>query len=325
MSETTAIEKSNGAPLQVSPTGEIARPQYAEGFDGMATEPFDKETRAILLAPIDPEDVEIKPDGICYLPGVFYRQRLTAAFGPGGWAMAPRSPAKRAPAQGGECVMYHGALIALGRYVSEAVGQCVYYPNNAGMQYADAFEGAKTDAITRCCKDLFIASELWDPTWRAQWQAKYAQQVTKRAQVWDPTTRKKEWGEKVVWERKSRAQKLGNVSTPPRSAGTAPSAPTAAPGPSVTAAPALPPMAPPADTGEAPADDSLNDLRGLLTELKWKKKQTHDWFDVRFGVQPPELTADQLRTAFRLLYALGNPEKYAAILRDESAAGRCKP
>jgi hypothetical protein len=42
------------------------------------------------MAPLSPDDVEIKPDGIVYLPEIKYRRILNRAFGPGGWGLAPR-------------------------------------------------------------------------------------------------------------------------------------------------------------------------------------------------------------------------------------------
>jgi len=44
----------------------------------------------ILLAPVKEEDIEIKPDGLIYLPEIKYRRILNQAFGPGGWAIMPR-------------------------------------------------------------------------------------------------------------------------------------------------------------------------------------------------------------------------------------------
>ena len=35
---------------------------------GMATGAFDKQVSSILMAPVNPEDVEIKPDGTCMTP-----------------------------------------------------------------------------------------------------------------------------------------------------------------------------------------------------------------------------------------------------------------
>ncbi len=33
----------------------------------------------------------------------------------------------------------------------------------SNLQYGKACESAKSNALMRCCKDLGIASELWDP------------------------------------------------------------------------------------------------------------------------------------------------------------------
>jgi len=60
-------------------------------------------------------------------------------------------------------VFYQGALFVNGQFVSEAIGEQDYYPNNPQTSYATAAEAAKTDCLTRCCKDLGIAQELWDP------------------------------------------------------------------------------------------------------------------------------------------------------------------
>lgn len=39
------------------------------------------EISNVLMAPIDPKDVEIKPDGLIYLPEIRYRRILNRAFG----------------------------------------------------------------------------------------------------------------------------------------------------------------------------------------------------------------------------------------------------
>ena len=64
---------------------------WSKSFHGLSVEPFSKEAAATLLAPLDPDDIEIKPDGIIYLPEIKYRRILNKAFGPGGWGLAPRS------------------------------------------------------------------------------------------------------------------------------------------------------------------------------------------------------------------------------------------
>lgn len=63
---------------------------WSKSFHGLSVEPFSKEAADILLAPLETDDVEIKPDGIIYLPEIKYRRILNKAFGPGGWGLAPR-------------------------------------------------------------------------------------------------------------------------------------------------------------------------------------------------------------------------------------------
>jgi hypothetical protein len=141
--------------------------EFVNNFDGMSNLTITDEELAILNGPVPEDQVEVKPDGIVYLPQVFYRQILTKAFRPGRWALAPRQPPKR----DGENVLYFGALYVRGVFVSEAVGECQC---RFGMSYASALEGARSDCLTRVCKDLLVAKELWDPSWREAWLEKYA-------------------------------------------------------------------------------------------------------------------------------------------------------
>jgi len=63
---------------------------WTRSFHGLSSQAFSKEAADILLAPIAYDDVEVKPDGIVYLPEIKYRRILNKAFGPGGWGLAPR-------------------------------------------------------------------------------------------------------------------------------------------------------------------------------------------------------------------------------------------
>ena len=49
-----------------------------------------------------------------------------------------------------------------------------YFPKNPRSKWDDCVEGAKSDAITRCCKDLGIYPELWDWRFQQAWKKKYA-------------------------------------------------------------------------------------------------------------------------------------------------------
>lgn len=84
---------------------------WANSFHGLSTEAFSKEAAQALLAPISPEDIEVKPDGIVYLPEIKYRRILNKAFGPGAWGLAPRGETIVTA----KAVTREYALVALGR------------------------------------------------------------------------------------------------------------------------------------------------------------------------------------------------------------------
>ncbi|RDX53803.1 mitochondrial genome maintenance MGM101 [Polyporus arcularius HHB13444] len=162
-------------------------PDWSKSYFGLSTQPFPKEAADILLAPIDPLDVEIKPDGLLYLPEIKYRRVLNKAFGPGGWGLAPRSETNVGP----KIVSREYALVCLGRLVGIARGEQEYFDPNG---IPTATEACKSNALMRCCKDLGIASELWDPRFIREFKAKYCVEVF----VEDTRTKRK----KKLWRRK---------------------------------------------------------------------------------------------------------------------------
>ncbi|KAE8316907.1 mitochondrial genome maintenance MGM101-domain-containing protein [Aspergillus transmontanensis] len=99
-------------PLELETTPE-EKIDWTRSFHGLSAAPFPKEAADILLAETDPEEVEIKPDGILYLPEIKYRRILNRAFGPGGWGLVPRSESIVTP----KTVTREYALVCNGRYV----------------------------------------------------------------------------------------------------------------------------------------------------------------------------------------------------------------
>jgi hypothetical protein len=122
------------------------------------------------MAPVDETQICMRPDGIVYLPWVFYADRLRKAFGVS-WSLV----AGDKPTLEGNQVIWLHHLIVRGCYVSSSYGQCNYHANNRGMSYGDAIEGAKSDALTRCCKPLGISAELWDPAFVRSWKKKWGE------------------------------------------------------------------------------------------------------------------------------------------------------
>ncbi|KAI5782733.1 mitochondrial genome maintenance MGM101-domain-containing protein [Geopyxis carbonaria] len=153
---------------------------WSRSFHGLSTEPFSKEITEALMQPLDPEDVEIKPDGIIYLPEIKYRRILNRTFGPGGWGMAPRS----ATIITDKLVTREYALICQGRLVSVSRGEQAYFDESS---IPTSTEGCKSNALMRACKDIGIGSELWDPRFIRKFKEKY----TEEKFVEHATTKKK--------------------------------------------------------------------------------------------------------------------------------------
>ena len=84
---------------------------WSTSYQGVGSAPFPAHISSILRRPLDPEDVEIKPDGILYLPEIKYRNILFEAFGAGGWGMVPRGE----PVVEDKVVTREWALIVQGR------------------------------------------------------------------------------------------------------------------------------------------------------------------------------------------------------------------
>ncbi|KAK9449076.1 putative mitochondrial genome maintenance protein [Limtongia smithiae] len=163
---------------------------WSRSFAGLSEVPFPPEVANVLMAPIDKDDIEMKPDGILYLPEIKYRRILNRAFGPGGWGLAPRSQTIVAPKQ----VTREYALVCHGRLVSIARGEQDFFDPSGVSQ---ATEGCKSNALMRCCKDLGIASELWDPRFIRQFKKEYCVEQF----VEHVTTKKK----RKCWRRKDQS------------------------------------------------------------------------------------------------------------------------
>ncbi|CAH0052995.1 unnamed protein product [Clonostachys solani] len=162
-------------------------------FHGISTRPVTAGQFKVLMRPIDEEDIEVKPDGIIYLPEIKYRRRLNEAFGPMGWGMIPKSD----PIINGPMVTREYALIVDGRFVSQAQGENHFY-NEEGIP--SAVEGCKSNALMRCCKDLGIASDLWDPRFIRSFKKEKMEEVWVEHQI----TKKK----RTLWFKKGQVDVL---------------------------------------------------------------------------------------------------------------------
>ncbi|CCE61700.1 hypothetical protein TPHA_0B00280 [Tetrapisispora phaffii CBS 4417] len=179
------IEASSGNAVENVP-GDI---DWYKSWHKIGSSPFPQKVQTELEKPLDLEDIEIKPDGLIYLPEIKYRRILNRAFGAGGWGLAPRSDTIVTQ----KLVTREYALICLGQLVGVARGEQDYF-SESGIPTAT--EGCKSNALMRCCKDLGIGSELWDPVFIK----KYKKEHCVEKFVEHVTTQKK----KKIWLRKGR-------------------------------------------------------------------------------------------------------------------------
>ncbi|KAJ3576244.1 hypothetical protein NP233_g566 [Leucocoprinus birnbaumii] len=204
-STTPTQQNDNNNGTEAKPAAETPPPAFLEdngstlpgttdwsrSYHGLSSEPFPAEIAETLQAPVDPLDIECKPDGLIYLPEIKYRRILNKAFGPGGWGLAPRSETNVGP----KIVSREYALVCLGRLVAVARGEQEYF-DPSGIPTAT--EACKSNALMRCCKDLGVASELWDPRFIRQFKSKHCIEVFAEH---IPTKKKKK-----LWRRKDQGQ-----------------------------------------------------------------------------------------------------------------------
>lgn len=160
--------------VEIDPThGTLIKIDKGDIFKGAGEQAVTKKQAEILCAPVDTADVRILPDtASLYLPWSWYADRLTRAFGPMGWSLLPVTDEQNNPKPPvcRDNVMYREFILrAEGRFISSAMGECGYNPSNARMTYGDAVEGAKSNALSRNCKQLGMAPEIYSEGWREQW------------------------------------------------------------------------------------------------------------------------------------------------------------
>jgi len=159
-----------------------------------------KEQEEILFAPVNEADVEIRPDGLIYLPWMEYVTRLRKSFGCN-WAIIPNGN----PLIKGNIIIWGFYLIIKGKLMGFALGEQEYQPTNATMSYTDACEGAKSNALMRLCKGIGISLELWKPSFIRQWKEKYAYSYTIKGRL-------DKWGNpKLFWKKGNKNTNQNNI------------------------------------------------------------------------------------------------------------------
>jgi Mitochondrial genome maintenance MGM101 len=199
------------------------RPDVLARFPGLSSQRFSKEQEAVLLQKIPAEDIDILPTGELYVSQVRYRRILNDTFGPGGWGLIPTGDFQQ---DGGTLCREH-SMFAEGRFISSAIGEADFQPNNPRYSKATAAESLKSNALTRCCKDLLVASECWDKRFCEGWKRKNAVAVWCVGKAGDNAGKKKK-----LWRRRDADrfeypwEEHGTPPPPPVDASPDPDAPT---------------------------------------------------------------------------------------------------
>lgn len=135
-------------------------------FPGASCLEVTPEQAAALEAPFPDDEIEILPTGEPYVPNGRYRARLNQVFGHGRWALLPAQD----HVMDGKTVVQLWVLVVAGHVVAIAPGA-----GAAGFDpdLAQQLESAKSNALTRACKDLgiglFLAQKRWAETFRERY------------------------------------------------------------------------------------------------------------------------------------------------------------
>ena len=167
----TALREATAAPIRT--TDEEFELEIARLIPQAGTVVLTDAQKAILYAPVPEDIVEIRPDGLIYLPWMEYVDRLTKTFGMS-WSIVPKGGPKMNPPKTG--IMWGFYLIIEGKLAGYAIGEQAYYENNPSMTWGDAAEGAKSNALMRLCKGIGVGIELWRPSFVRKWKEKYAEE-----------------------------------------------------------------------------------------------------------------------------------------------------
>lgn len=178
--ESLMIAQKNSQPDLVQNSGMDGINLITDKYHRASCLRLTKEEEIILSEPIDTASIEIRPDGLIYYPQVFARNKLNQAFGRGQWALIEHQVKHD---EEHNKIYFEGSLYIRGHFVSKAWGENQYYPKkrdgtwNPRFSMASVHESAKSDCIVRCCKDLSIGKECWEPLFVRNWIQMFAVKV----------------------------------------------------------------------------------------------------------------------------------------------------
>ena len=171
------VRKQTGTPFDEVRNSYKSGPIPNDTFIGISNAPLSKDILAVLITPPNPADIKIKRlDGGLYISTDFYLNLLNKAVGVGGWSIIPISePTFYQSQEGVKFLIREFSFYILGRFVSLGIGEAPWYTGSGQKSgIVSAYEIAKRDALTLCCKEIGMAQCLYNEEFAKNWRDKYA-------------------------------------------------------------------------------------------------------------------------------------------------------
>ncbi len=156
---------------------ELLAPAYARASTLQLT---DDESKA-LAAEFPDEAFRLGAGGkadLLYIEHAYLRERLNDVLGVGSAVPVLRAKwsekFKNRSGKEGVRIYADSVLLVRGCVVGEAIGDMDYYPND-GTNFGDAVEGAKSNALRRCCKEFGVGLQVWKKGFVDGWKKRQAE------------------------------------------------------------------------------------------------------------------------------------------------------
>jgi hypothetical protein len=172
------IDERTQEEIPAGVSAEVVKEDFVSpNYGDMGALEIDDTAQKVLAEPLDEKEIRIRPDGMIYVSWTWYANRLNRAFGVAKWGLMPKGDPKSLPLKNGDVlVVWPHWLVVKQKPIGYSLGEMTYKPNNFMMSYADACEGAKSNALARNCKFLGMTLELWDMDFVEKWRNEHAEQ-----------------------------------------------------------------------------------------------------------------------------------------------------
>lgn len=179
--EPKALERAQSPLTPAQARVDAVANVYHEAMSKASTLKFTAEETAALKADFPDDAFKLGAGGnpeLLYIEHAYLRDRFDTVIGMGQWALVRTKPhwAEEYQTKKGERAIRLYAecsLLIRGVFVSEAIGEMSYFPNNASQSYADAAEGSETAAFRRCAKKIGVGLQAWKKDFCEGWKKRH--------------------------------------------------------------------------------------------------------------------------------------------------------